>query len=87
MKTIEQVITGMEFRMTKLQEQMSKLEPQLDSRPEVTQIYWSHYERFNELQALLGFIKNETACSTKAKSCGGCATPCSAKKTDSDAQG
>lgn len=87
MKTLDQVVTGMEFRMSKLQEQMNTLEPQLESRPEVTQIYWSAYERFSELKALLGFIKNETACSTKAKSCGGCATPCSAKKTDSDVQG
>ncbi len=83
MKTLEQAIQGMEFRMTKLQEQMTTLEPQLDKRPEVTQIYWSAFERHNELQALLGFIKGETACSTKAKSCGGCATPCSAK-TPSD---
>lgn len=77
MKTIEQVISGMEFRITRLEEQMTRLEPQIEANPEVKQIYWSSYERHNELTALLQFIKNE-GCGPKA--CGGCATPCGSKR-------
>ena len=77
MKTIEQIIKGMEFRVARLETQMAQLEPMLEEKPETKQVYWSCYERHNELTALLQFIKNE-GCGPKA--CGGCATPCSSKR-------
>ena len=77
MKTIEQIIKGMEFRISRLETQMSQLEPMLETKPEIKQVYWSSYERHNELTALLLFIKNE-GCGPKA--CGGCETPCSSKR-------
>ena len=77
MKTIEQIIKGMEFRISRLELQMEQLEPMLEEKPEARQVYQSSYERHNELTALLQFIKNE-GCGPKA--CGGCATPCSSKR-------
>jgi hypothetical protein len=77
MKTLDQVIKGMEFRISRLEQQMTALEPKMETSPEVKQVYWSSYERHNELTALLQFIKNE-GCGPKA--CGGCATPCSSKR-------
>lgn len=77
MKTLEQITKGIEFRIGKLEQQMLILEPQLETNPEIKPVYWSSYERHNELTALLTFIKNE-GCGPKA--CGGCATPCSNKR-------
>lgn len=77
MKTIEQVIKGIEFRLTALSLQMTKLEELFDTEPQAKVIYQSQYERHNELTALLTFIKNE-GCGPKA--CGGCETPCSSKR-------
>lgn len=77
-KTIEQIIRGMEFRINNLATQMAQLEPKLEeNKPEIQRVYWSSYERHNELTALLQFIKSE-GCGPKA--CGGCATPCSSKR-------
>ena len=77
MKTLEQIIKGMEFRIARLEVQMTELEPLLETQPETKSVYWSSYERHNELSALLQFIKNE-GCGPKA--CGGCNTPCSSKR-------
>lgn len=77
MKTIEQVVKGIEFRIENLTLQMTKLETLLETEPAAKAILQSTSERHNELSALLTFIKSE-GCGPKA--CGGCATPCGSKR-------
>ena len=76
MKTIEQTIKGIEFRLQALSIQMIKLEELFETEPQAKTIYQSTYERHNELTALLTFIKNE-GCGPKT--CGSCETPCGKK--------
>lgn len=73
---MEQVVSALEFRLKNLEETMDHVEKVMTEKEELKSVYWSSYERHEEISSLLNFIKDKQGCGSGG--CTPCKTPCGA---------
>jgi hypothetical protein len=88
MKTLEQVVKALEYRINMLEQTMDTVEKEMIEKEELKGVYWSSFERHEELSTLLTYIEGtneQTGCGStggKSGSCKPCKNPCGAKSND-----
>jgi hypothetical protein len=83
MRTKEEIIKAIQYRIKNLEKLMDDLEPLMSEKDELQSVYFDTYNRHEELSALMMFINKENmGGSCPPKSCRGCKTPCSDKTNE-----